>query len=57
MKNRSNMDRELEKRVEGWSANQIKLLAAIYAGLAERLRKKNAAEGLVNWKSRDWSRN
>jgi hypothetical protein len=53
MKNTSNMGRELEKQIEGLSANQIKLLASIYAGLAERLRKKNLADSLMNWKLRD----
>jgi hypothetical protein len=54
MKNSSNkMDAELEKKIEGLTANQIRLLASIYAGLAERLRKKTAADSLVKWKRRN----
>jgi hypothetical protein len=54
MKMNSNMmDTELEKQIEGLTASQIRLLASIYAGFAEGLRKKTVTEGLMNWKPRD----
>ena len=54
MKRNSNrMDAELEKQIECLSASQIRLLASIYAGLAERLRKKTVTQSLENWKPRD----
>jgi len=57
MKN-NRMDRKLEKQIEGLTPNQIKLLASIYAGMGERLRKKTAAECLAKWKLRNvYSRN
>jgi hypothetical protein len=47
------MDAKLKKQIEGLKPNQIKLLASIYAGLAECLRRKKATGSLGNWKSRD----
>jgi hypothetical protein len=52
-RNSNRMDAEPEKQIEGLTASQIRLLASIYAGLADRLRKKTVTEGLVNWKRRD----
>lgn len=53
MKNRANsMDKELKEQIEGLTANQIKLLASIYAGLAERLRQNTVAETLSKWNDR-----
>jgi hypothetical protein len=47
MKRNSNkMDAEPEKQIEGLTASQIRLLASIYAGFAEGLRKKNRDSGL-----------
>jgi hypothetical protein len=59
MKNRSKgNDGQLEKQFEGLTRNQKRLLASIYAALAQRLREKAVADSLKNWKSReDWSRN
>jgi hypothetical protein len=53
MKNRRNgMDPELEKLVEGLTPNQIKLMASIFAGRANEIRKKHSAESLAKWKDR-----
>lgn len=46
------MDKELEKQIEGLTPNQVKLLASIYAGRAELLRKQSAADCLAKWKDR-----
>jgi hypothetical protein len=54
MKNRSNgMDTELKQKIEGLTGSQVRLLASIYAGLADRLRNKTAAISLAKWKGRD----
>jgi len=47
------LDEKLKKNVEGLTPNQIRLLASIYAGLAEYLRRKKVTGSLSNWKSRD----
>jgi hypothetical protein len=53
MKNKPNeMDPELARLVEGMTPNQIKLMAAIFAGKAKEMRKKHAAESLAKWKDR-----
>jgi len=46
------MDPELARLVEGMTPNQRKLFAAICAGIADRLRKRVAAESLAKWKDR-----
>jgi hypothetical protein len=54
MKKRSNgMDTELKRKIKGLTANQVRLLASIYAGMADRLRNKAAADSLTKWKRRD----
>jgi hypothetical protein len=59
MKNRSNgMSEELAKLAEGLTPNQRRLLASIYAGMANGLRQRLIAKNLANWKGRDdYSRN
>jgi hypothetical protein len=52
-RNSNMMDAKLGKQIEGLSASQIRLLASIYAGMAERMRKKTVSEGLMKWKRRD----
>jgi len=47
------MDTELKQEIKGLTANQVRLLASIYAGLADRLRKKMASDSLAKWKGRD----
>lgn len=54
MKNRTNSaDRELETQIEGLTAPQIRLLASIYAGLAEQLRQHAVSKSLSKWKDRN----
>ena len=53
MKNRTNeMDAELRRKIEGLTVSQIRLMAAIYAGMANQLRKKKSADSLAKWKAR-----
>jgi len=47
------MDEKLKKHIEGLKPNQIRLLASIYAGLAERLRRRKVNASLTNWKRRE----
>jgi len=52
------IDEKLKKHVEGLKPNQIRLLASIYAGMADRLRRKKLRNSLTKWKSReDFNRN
>lgn len=59
MENRSNgMSEELEKLAEGLTPNQRRLLASIYAGIANDLRKRAIAKDMAKWKAREnYSRN
>jgi hypothetical protein len=53
MKNRTdNEDRKLEREIEGLTASQLRLLASIYAGLAEQLRQITVSKNLSKWKDR-----
>ncbi|HLX69417.1 MAG TPA: hypothetical protein VKV04_07305 [Verrucomicrobiae bacterium] len=52
MKKKNRIDPELEAQIKGLSAKQIRLLASIYVGLAEALRKETT-ESMTKWKDRN----